>query len=52
MCVEMKTCTICYMHEMCVLRKYSEKKNLSPKMCVEIFLKIFEVSNSVLFLFL
>ena len=35
MCVEIETYTTCYMHEMCVLRKFSEKI-LSTKMCVEI----------------
>ena len=25
MCVEIETYTTCYMHEMCVLRKFSEK---------------------------
>ena len=51
MCVEMKTYTICYMHEMCVFENI-QIKNLSPKMCVEIFLKIFKVSTSVLLLLL
>ena len=51
MCVEMKTYTICCMHDMCVFENI-QIKNLSPKMCVEIFLKIFKVSNSVLLLLL
>ena len=42
MCVEIETYTICYMHEMCVFREFSGKgKNLSPKICVEIVLKIY-----------
>ena len=52
MCVEIETYTTCYMHEMCVFREFSEKKNLSPKICVEIVLKNFKVYKSVLLLLL
>ena len=40
MCVEIETYATCYIHEMCVLKKFSEKI-LSPKICVEIFMIIF-----------
>ena len=33
MCVEMETYTICYMHEMCVFRKFSGKNSKSKNMC-------------------
>ena len=40
-----------YKHVMCVSQKCS-KKILSPKICVEIVLKIFKVNKSVLLLVL
>ena len=33
MCVEIETYTTCYMHEMCVLRKFSEKNSKSQNLC-------------------
>ena len=70
MCVEIQTYTKCYMHEMCVFRKFSERilstkmcvenetyticfmyececLEKSPKICVEIVLKIFKVYTKV-----
>ena len=33
MCVEIETDTICYMHEMCVFWKFSEKKIKVENVC-------------------
>ena len=41
-----ETYTICYMHKMRILKMF--RKIRSPEMCVEIFLKTFKISKSVL----
>ena len=52
MCVEIETYTTCFIHEMCVLRKCSEKTPKSQNLCWKIHEYFLSIQKCVVFSFL